>query len=929
MSIQQPAMVQLGEYGENAATTFFSMIGWGPLGTGRHDVGTDLFVQLRNRDLSDLRMLLGVQVKTGDSWFGEPTTLDGRAGWWYRESDKKHAEYWRNHHVPHILILQTADLTTRVWTVLDARSIEDTGRGIRVFVPQDQSLEASWKPVWIDLVAEARKLISFEGSRWNFSISQVPEDAWFRYALLVPRLVAPHPNRGASADITWAEAVAACISADTRIWQHIAQERESIPSPQEALTHADVGWRTAGAIYQWMFGDTTTLESLREATTSRSIAPGIAICSALSAVDRYELDLAVSHLRRELSDDVLDADQVWLRIHLAQVHRLQGQNAAAREMLDEALAASGSLTYDITTSALQSACVLGLYELTDQVERDVGRVVTAADNSSAWWRTQPVAHGLESHAKKSFKKWARDQSISFGGQSVTHNNIHSAALTARLSGDFSGWRGYVSLLAQTDLLMPPDSSHSIAESLDSLRSVGDKSSLKLALTKVLQDGPMLAIADVASRATPENATSVSILADLALLSYLGSHLDEKQARAWIDVLLAALENPQPFYERFAVRHWAFHEIAWALSGLQRHLNRTDQAALVGFARSLPEGTSQLLDSPLSRLLQGFDTDVIDSGLAGIDLAAQPNDWVTNLIRDVLAPRSESARLAVHASLEAGDLTALRGASDAAQLTSQEAALLLEHCAAAFEAYRQPTNGLAIGGDDLYRLTVVLALHGPPELRERAWTVLVAALTDTVDVQERKHAAMEIIAENPNEIPQTFREGIRDAARSLHASAPSRFWRGDDFLKRIGPVATAATLVLDVDSSDWDDLFATLIAGDAESRRYACVVMANRSGYAATLAALTRDPDHGVSIHAAQALAERATSHEDVPDAYLTTLQELINTAGEALPFAVLSGVARAANESKASELLLRALAEHPSPNVRRGADKVRVKLQEP
>lgn len=923
--MQQPATVQLGEFGEDAAATFFSRIGWGPLRTGRHDLGTDIFVQLRTDELVDLRMLLGVQVKTGQTWFTAPATVDGRAGWWYRENDKRHAEYWRNHHVPHILVLQSADMDTRVWTVLDSNTIEDTGQGIRVFVPADQAFDQTWKSRWIDLVAEARKLLSFEGSRWNFSISQVPEVAWLRYALLVPRLVAPHANRGSSADITWAEAVASCISADPQTWARVAHDRADVPGPQEALVHADLGWRTAGAVYQWVYGDNAGLATLREESTSRPVAVAIAICNALSAVDQYELDTAASYLAQEMRSE-LNADQVWLRIHLAQIHRLRGEVVVARSMLEEALVTSGSLTYDITTSALRSACVLGLFELAPLHQGDVAAAVTAADNSSAWWRTQSVAHGLESYAKKSFKKWARDKSITFGGEGVAHNRLHSAALTARLAGDFGGWRGYTSLLAQTDLVSPPDASHSISSSLDTLRSVGDKANLTLALSKVLQDGPMVAVAELADRAIPENATSVSISADLALLNRMGPHLSSDQARVWISLLLDALVTPQVFYDRFAIRNWAFHEMTAALSGLVQHLNVADQVALLAFAKSLPEGTPQMLESPLSRLLHEFDTNIIDAELANIDLSEQPTPWLAHLFRDLLAPRSETARLAVRTALEAGDLSALSGAADATRLTSDEAALLLNHCEAAFAGFRQPTNGITVGGDDHYRLAIVLALHGPDSLRERAWSIAAAALAESVDVPERKHAAFEILTQHPNEIPADFRGALVAGARAVQSAQPSRYWRDDGFLKRVGPVATATVLVLDTDAADWEELFATLLVGDPESRRYACVVMAHFPGYAAMLTALTRDPDGAVAARAAGALAQRAATHDDVPPAYLSALAQLISEAGEALPFAVLTGVSTATARTNASDQILAALHDHASPNVRSGADQVSGRL---
>lgn len=149
MSMQQPERVQRGEAGEKSVELFFIRLGWGPLSTGKQDLGTDLFVQIRDDNLIDLRMMIGVQVKAGDSWFGEPGVVNGRSGWWFRESDKKHADYWTNHHIPHIPVMQTDDETRRVWTSLDAQTIEDTGAGIKVFVPADQTLDQAHAGKWV------------------------------------------------------------------------------------------------------------------------------------------------------------------------------------------------------------------------------------------------------------------------------------------------------------------------------------------------------------------------------------------------------------------------------------------------------------------------------------------------------------------------------------------------------------------------------------------------------------------------------------------------------------------------------------------------------------------------------------------------------------------------------------------------------------
>ena len=65
MTMRQPENRQLGARGQSAVKLFFEDLGWGAIETsGEHDLGTDLLVQIRDGDLTDLSLMFGVQVKT-------------------------------------------------------------------------------------------------------------------------------------------------------------------------------------------------------------------------------------------------------------------------------------------------------------------------------------------------------------------------------------------------------------------------------------------------------------------------------------------------------------------------------------------------------------------------------------------------------------------------------------------------------------------------------------------------------------------------------------------------------------------------------------------------------------------------------------------------------------------------------------------------
>lgn len=97
-----------GVDGQLAVERQFVGLNWGvarnPI---EHDLGTDLWVMARDERLFDLGAMLGVQVKTGQSWFRSPKQDESGqvAGWWFADSDGEHFKHWRDHNVPHILVL--------------------------------------------------------------------------------------------------------------------------------------------------------------------------------------------------------------------------------------------------------------------------------------------------------------------------------------------------------------------------------------------------------------------------------------------------------------------------------------------------------------------------------------------------------------------------------------------------------------------------------------------------------------------------------------------------------------------------------------------------------------------------------------------------------------------------------------------------------
>lgn len=68
--------------------------GWAVVLNSEHDLGTDLWISPRDPRRFDPGLMLGAQVKNGESWFSEVGEKDGRRGWWHRNDRAPHSSCW-------------------------------------------------------------------------------------------------------------------------------------------------------------------------------------------------------------------------------------------------------------------------------------------------------------------------------------------------------------------------------------------------------------------------------------------------------------------------------------------------------------------------------------------------------------------------------------------------------------------------------------------------------------------------------------------------------------------------------------------------------------------------------------------------------------------------------------------------------------------
>ena len=214
-------------------------MGWGVSDNCRDDIGTDLLLMARDADETDLGLLVGAQVKTERRPFASPVRGEaGIKGFWWRDRDSEHTDAWIAHNVPHILILHDLEANESYWEQVTKDTVVSTGNGVKIFVPASHRIGDANRKDLLQVAASGR-VVSWEGTAWR-KVEDLSTDDWLRYALLTPRLVAPHANTGQPEKPTPEQAIA--LLAEARI-RELGQF-----DPEESLRAEPRAWR-------WQFFD--------------------------------------------------------------------------------------------------------------------------------------------------------------------------------------------------------------------------------------------------------------------------------------------------------------------------------------------------------------------------------------------------------------------------------------------------------------------------------------------------------------------------------------------------------------------------------------------------------------------------------------------------------------------------------------------------
>jgi hypothetical protein len=915
MNMAQPVTRQLGKRGATAATLFFETLGWGVVEMGEHDLGSDLIIHIRDSNMREMSLVMGVQVKTGPSHFAEPTTVDGQPGWTFRETDQRHANYWANNPFPHIVLLQSEDLHTRVWAFANRETIKDTGKGFTIFVPKSQSLTEQFRDAWIEAADSALKKVALEGSRWTFDIESIPATDHARFALLAPHVVAPHPNKGDKTKLRWPEAVALVLLAAAERWEWAATADASTPAPGEANSSPEWGWKFAGAVYRWVYdADVTALESLDSSSAPRQWKFAHAVALAIALVDGGRGADATDVLKAHVVEAECSVEQGWLSTHLSHFAMEQGNFEEAKRLAELSNVQLAPVGADVTVSAVRAAAAWAIFDTRNFISSDVGQVVAAMDNATSWWRTQVVSAGLESAVQRQFGRWAHDRSVTFGGADTAHNLLSSAALGARISASYGQARALGSLLGMIDLSTKRPADKRPLSALHILRDAGDEKKLQLAIREISQTGPLADLRELVDGLNLDSMTRTTSRADLRIVQRAGDFASDHRAEALIEYLLAALEAPGEFAAKVSARYMVEPALLEALAGLRSSLNADHWHRIAGILVVRAEPPHEITANTLKLLVRESRFNDDDKRqLAG--LFGEAPEWYRWVLIHALGADHEIVRDEIQQGLNTGSLKALDALGRHDLLDQEQVRAFVDKltCSLASHPPENDGAGVLLDTPNVARHLAVVNVNHP---QAGGWEALAHFFADETVPDSRKREPALVVSQNISEIPVELLASFRAAAETARAQK-SEIFNPLGLMTEVGGALECLHMALMEDGDPRrDGVLLGLLIGDSAHRRDAVQFLAHTPGAETQLASLINDDDPIVAAEAAAGLA-RSARRSPQPNPHVVQLLATLAAEDRLIGLQIAVGLFGPGPMPEALMPIIEILGKHKSARVRR------------
>jgi len=475
-----------------------------------------------------------------------------------------------------------------------------------IWIAASQQIDEESREGLLKVAATVRPAATWSGSSLD-DISKIPPQSRLRYALLTPRVAAPHLNQ-ALAPLSGEEAIVSLMLC--RLSELDQYEQQNLIPDAADRSTGSWEWRFFDALRTYL--TTGRLESTKHlleepARPYQRTAVHAAYLAFLAEQGEYQTALDFfAHLQLDEIDDPID--RAWLSTHGAWYLLERGHQQESLEAALDASTIGAFATHDPTALTISAAAFTGAFSATDMAPEHFEPMMRANDVAPLWWRNQQRAWALSAQFNQECEEWADKGRGRYPEETTAWQQLRSIVLTSGVAGDHRAWKSATAQLARFELMMKSSQfrDDDYATALRDLRLAGDEKAVGLAVRKLGDDGPCHAVAIAGHHLDNLKSTRTSLASDIKLVTAGADFLSDSDAErhaAWALAVLAEPARIQPLTQSVP---WTCRYVVEMLRSLWPRLGREATEAARSFLTEMP----YLADQSVSAHFNDMSADVV-------------------------------------------------------------------------------------------------------------------------------------------------------------------------------------------------------------------------------------------------------------------------------------------------------------------------------